>query len=363
VSATQLAERPAADAEDGQPLLLVRDLTTAFDTAAGPFRAVDGVSFDLHRGGSLGIVGESGSGKTVLTRTIMNLLPRQGVARSGTVRFDGHQIERFGPKQMRHLWGAEMGLILQDPMTSLNPVMTIGHQLVEPLRIHAGFTRSRARAVALETLRSVGMPAPEKRMGEYPHQLSGGMRQRVTIAISLVCGPKLVVADEPTTALDVTVQRQILELLADQQQDRRMALLMITHDLGVVANRTDEILVMYAGRVVERAPTRALFREHRHPYTQGLLRSIPRLADPSHHRLQAIPGSPPDLTNLAAGCAFAPRCPAAQPRCVAEAPPLVPQGSGHEVACHFPVGTPEGDRARAENVAAGRSATGAEVTA
>ncbi|WP_309232979.1 ABC transporter ATP-binding protein [Blastococcus sp. TML/C7B] len=294
----------------------------------------------------------------MLSRSIMNLLPRTNTIREGSVRFEGRELTTMKNKEMRTIWGAELAMILQDPMTSLNPVTKIGEQITESLGIHLGEKGKVARAHAVELLKSVGIPAAERRLGEYPHQLSGGMRQRVTIAIALACGPKLLVADEPTTALDVTVQRQILDLLESQQSQRNMGLIIITHDLGVVAGRADEIAVMYAGRVVERAPTRELFARHRHPYTEGLLRSIPRLHQPSHTRLQAIPGRPPDLVDPPAGCAFAPRCNYAQDKCLTETPPLAPHAAGHEAACHFPVGTAAGQEALARNVAAGRTAAG-----
>ncbi len=341
-----------------EPLLEVDDLRTHFDTPRGIVKAVDGVSLRVDRGKTLGIVGESGSGKTVLSRSIMQLLPRNNVIREGAVRFEGRDLTALKPKEMRRIWGAEMAMVLQDPMTSLNPVTKIGEQITESLGIHLGEKGKVAKAHAVELLKSVGIPAAERRLGEYPHQLSGGMRQRVTIAIALACGPKLLVADEPTTALDVTVQRQILDLLEDQQHKRNMGLIIITHDLGVVAGRADEIAVMYAGRVVERAPTRELFARNRHPYTEGLLRSIPRLHQPSHTRLQAIPGRPPDLVDPPAGCPFAPRCNYAQDKCLTETPVLAPHAAGHEAACHFPVGTTAGQEALARNLAAGRTAAG-----
>ncbi len=344
-----------------EPLLDVRDLHTSFDTARGVVKAVDGVSLQLRRGRTLGVVGESGSGKTVLSRSLVNLLPRRGTLRSGSVRFDGRELTELSPAAMRRIWGAEMAMVLQDPMTSLNPVTRIGRQITESLGIHLGEKGATARAHAADLLRSVGIPAPERRLREYPHQLSGGMRQRVTIAIALACGPRLLVADEPTTALDVTVQRQILDLLAEQQRERDMAMVLVTHDLGVVAGRTDEIAVMYAGRVVERAPTRELFSRYRHPYTEGLLRSIPRLHQPSHTRLAAIPGRPPDLVDPGPGCAFAPRCRYAQDRCLGEAPLLQIDGYGHEAACHFPVGSAVAEEALARNLAAGRTAAGTRL--
>ncbi|HVM41215.1 MAG TPA: ABC transporter ATP-binding protein [Acidimicrobiia bacterium] len=333
-------------------ILEVQDLRTSFDTPAGTVRAVDGVSFALDAGRTLGVVGESGSGKTVLSRSIMNLLPRRGVTRSGRVRFQGRDITDLGPKEMTSVWGAEMAMVFQDPMTSLNPVMRIGPQITESLRFHLGLSRPEAEREALALLRSVNIPEPKRRFREYPHQLSGGMRQRVTIAIALACSPSLLLADEPTTALDVTVQAQILNLLADQQAKRHMAMILVTHDLGVVAGRADEIAVMYAGRVVEKAPTEVLFREMRHPYTEALLASIPRLEHRSHTRLQAIPGRPPDLVHPPAGCRFAPRCASVQQRCLEEDPVLrAAETTGHHYACWYPVGTDEGREARERNVA------------
>jgi peptide/nickel transport system ATP-binding protein len=351
------------DGRSHEPLLEVDDLRTYFDTPRGVVKAVDGVSLRVDRGKTLGIVGESGSGKTVLSRSIMNLLPKNNTIREGAVRFEGRNLLTLKPKEMRALWGAEMAMVLQDPMTSLNPVTKIGEQITESLGIHLGEKGKKAKAHAVELLRSVGIPAAERRLGEYPHQLSGGMRQRVTIAIALSCGPKLLVADEPTTALDVTVQRQILDLLEAQQHQRNMGLIIITHDLGVVAGRADEIAVMYAGRIVERAPTRELFARNRHPYTEGLLRSIPRLHQPSHTRLQAIPGRPPDLVSPPPGCPFSPRCNYAQDKCLTDTPPLAPHAAGHEAACHFPVGTPAGREALERNLAAGRTAAGTPLDA
>ncbi len=343
----------AGDKVDG-PLLEVEDLRTHFLTPAGPVRAVDGVSFSLNRGETLGIVGESGSGKTVLSRSIMGLLPTRNVERTGAIRYQGHSISDYTQDQMRSVWGTEMGMIFQDPMTSLNPVMKIGNQITESLRYHLDMDKGEAHETAVALLTSVGIPEPAQRFGEYPHQLSGGMRQRVMIAVSLACGPRLLFADEPTTALDVTVQAQILDLLAQQQRERHMAIILVTHDLGVVAGRTDHIAVMYAGKVVEKAPTSVLFSEMRMPYTEALLNSIPKLEDESHTRLRIIGGRPPDLINPPKGCNFAPRCPYAQPKCLEEEPPLVPAPTpGHEFACWFPVGTPEGAKALADNVAAG----------
>ena len=322
------------------PLLEVENLRTSFETALGVVGAVDGVSFTLARGRALGIVGESGSGKTILSRSIMGLLPRRNVIREGSVRFEGMELTTMSLRQRRNIWGAEMAMIFQDPMTSLNPVMKVGKQIAEPLRIHLDMSRSDATATALRLLEDVGIPEPEKRLGQYPHELSGGMRQRIMIAMALACGPTLLFADEPTTALDVTVQAQILDLIQAQRQDRNMSVILVTHDLGVVAGHTDEIIVMYAGQIVERAPTPVLFSEMRMPYTEALLESIPKLDDPSHTRLRAIAGRPPDLIHPPKGCRFSPRCPYVQDRCLAEPPPLVEaETPGHTFACWYPVGS------------------------
>jgi len=326
----------------GGTLLEVTDLQTHFRTERGLVRAVDGVTFTLERGKSLGVVGESGSGKTVLSRTIMGLLPPTAVL-NGSVRFAGQEILGLGPKQMRHLWGREMSMVFQNPMVSLNPLMKIGKQIAEPLGIHLGMDRENARETALALLRDVRIPEPDKRLDQYPHELSGGMRQRVMIAIALACGPTLLFADEPTTALDVTVQAQILELIGEQRQDRNMSVILVTHDLGVVAGHTDEIAVMYGGRLVEKAPTRELFANMKMPYTKSLMRSIPKIEDPSHTRLFTIPGRPPDLVNPPKGCGFAPRCAYARDQCIEERPPLVTtaESSEHLYACWYPVGSPE----------------------
>jgi peptide/nickel transport system ATP-binding protein len=347
---------------DAAPLLEVEDLRTTFGTSRGEVVAVDGVSLRLDAGQTVGIVGESGSGKTVLARSILQLVSARNATISGRVRLSGRDLVGLSPKAMRSVWGVEAAIVFQDPMTSLNATMRVGDQITESLRFHLDMSRGEARKIAVALLRSVGIPEPEARMRTYPHQLSGGMRQRVTIAIALACGPHLLVADEPTTALDVTIQKQILDLLETQKRERAMGMIIITHDLGVVAGRTDRIAVMYAGRVVERAPTRVLFHDRRHPYTEGLLRSIPRMSNPGHSRLQVIPGRPPDLVGLPQACAFAPRCRYAQPRCLEEQPPLVDVGQGHEHACFYPVGTPGGGEALAVNLAAGENAAGMPVT-
>ncbi len=350
-----------SDAPLDGSLLEINDVKTQFKTPRGLVHAVDGVSFTLERGKTIGIVGESGCGKSVLSRSIMGLLP-SNVVRHGSIKFEGHEIGNVASNEMRHYWGTQMSMVFQDPMTSLNPVMRIGNQIMESLRFHFDVTKEYAEETALALLQSVGIPEAERRLREYPHQLSGGMRQRVMIAIALACGPKILFADEPTTALDVTVQAQILDLLQEQQRERFMAMVLVTHDLGVVAGRTDDIAVMYAGRVVERAPTRSLFEHTRHPYTEALLKSIPKLSMPSHSKLDAIAGRPPDLVKPPLGCKFAARCPYAQPKCLSEEPPLVdPDIPGHAYRCFFPVGSAAGNDALTRNLAAGETATGLPV--
>ncbi len=344
--------------EAGQALLVVEDLKTHFEVPAGMVKAVDGVSFTLEKGKTLGVVGESGSGKTVLSRSVMGLNVAPNTHTTGSVIYDGEQMVGKTPKKMKEYWGEEMAMVFQDPMTSLNPVVKIGRQLTEHVRQHHNVSKSEARDIGIELLRSVRIPEPESRIDNYPHEMSGGMRQRVCIAIALACSPKVLFADEPTTALDVTVQHQILNLLATQQRERHMTMILVTHDLGVVAGRSDEIAVMYAGRIVEKAPTATLFAGMRHPYTQGLLNSIPKTDQPSHTRLSAIVGRPPDLINPPAGCKFAPRCPYAQERCHEEEPQLVNAVAvGHQFACHIPVGSPESDAAFQRNLEAGRPQT------
>ncbi len=330
------------------PLLEVDDLRTRFKTERGLVRAVDGVSLTLRRGESLGVVGESGSGKTVLTRSIMGLLPSTAVT-TGSVKFSGQELVGLPEKQMRHLWGAEMSMVFQNPLNSLNPVMKIGKQIIESLRLHLDMDRANARATAIQLLRDVRIPEAEHRLDQYPHELSGGMRQRVMIAIALACGPTLLFADEPTTALDVTVQAQILDLIGEQRAERNMSVILVTHDLGVVAGHTDQIAVMYGGKLVERAPTRTLFADMRMPYTKALMRSIPKLEDRSHTRLATITGRPPDLVHPPAGCRFAPRCDYARDHCHQEEPPLVQAAQpDHFYACWYPVGSPEFNERDAE---------------
>ena len=337
------------------PLLEVTDLRTHFRTERGLVRSVDGVSFTLDRGRSLGIVGESGSGKTVLSRSIMGLLPKRNTERTGSVKFEGREVIDLPLADRRKIWGREMSMIFQDPMTSLNPVMRIGKQIGEGLRLHLGMSKEDARATSLHLLREVRIPEPEKRLDQYAFELSGGMRQRVMIALAMSCGPTLLFADEPTTALDVTVQAQILELIGVQKRERNMSLILVTHDLGVVAGHTDDIMVMYGGRMVEKAPTNVLFASMKMPYTEALLKSIPKIEDPSHTRLSVIPGRPPDLVNPPPGCSFAPRCSFAQDRCRTEVPPLITaEHPDHVYACWYPVGSPS-HRARTAELAAAMS--------
>ena len=318
------------------PLLEIEDLSVEIATERGPLRAVHGVTLSVGASRALGIVGESGSGKTVLSRAVLQLLP--GNARvSGSVRFDGRDLFRLPREALRRLRGREIAVVFQDPMTSLNPVLSIGAQIAETMREHLGLDRREALARTVALLAEVGIPEAEQRARQYPHQMSGGMRQRVAIAIALSCEPRLLIADEPTTALDVTVQAQILDLLARERRARRMAMVLITHDLGVVAGRTDEVVVMYAGRIVEQAPTRKLFKDMRSPYTEALMAAIPELHAPPHTRLAAITGAPPDPTRPTPGCPFEPRCHYARERCRSEAPTLVGGAEGHQYACWFPL--------------------------
>ena len=347
-----------------EDLLTADDIVVRFHTKKGVVHAVEGVSLRLKAGEVLAVVGESGSGKTVFTRRVMGLVAGgRGTEVSGTVTYDGTKLTELSGKQLSKFWGAEIALILQDPMTSLNPVKRIGAQLTESIVLHERVSKKEALARAVELLRSVGLSEPERRVRQYPHELSGGMRQRVTIAIALSCNPRLLLADEPTTALDVTVQAQILDLLADLQERRQMAMLLVTHDLRVVRSRSDRIAVMYAGRIVETAPTPELFAEPRMPYTEALMNAVPPVAGPNHVRLQVIPGRPPDLLNPPVGCKFSPRCPYAQEKCLTEEPPLRDAGSAeHQYRCWFPVGSPAGAEARARNVQRGTSAAGTPVT-
>jgi peptide/nickel transport system ATP-binding protein len=318
-------------------VLEIRDLVTEFRTDHGVVRAVDGVSFSIPARGTLGLVGESGSGKSVTALSIMRLVASPpGRVAGGEIRYNGKDLVTLPIEEMRAIRGNRIAMIFQEPMTSLNPVHTVGDQVGEAVRLHQKKSRAEARAVAIEMFRLVGIPSPEERIDAYPHQLSGGMRQRVMIAMALACKPDLLIADEPTTALDVTIQAQILELLKSLQRELGMSILLITHDLGVVAETGDEVVVMYAGRVVEQAPTKTLFAAPRHHYTAGLLASVPAYGDGTHDRLREIKGIVPSLWELPKGCKFADRCPAVQDRCRAEEPQLVQLG-GSKVRCHFPL--------------------------
>lgn len=315
------------------PLLSVRNLRTVFSTEEGEVAAVDGISFDLHAGETLGIVGESGSGKSVTSLSIMRLIPSPpGRIASGEIIFNGEDLLKKSPAEMRKIRGNEISMIFQEPMTSLNPVFTIGDQIMEAIILHQKLNKKQARERAIEMLRLVGIPSPERRVDEYPHQLSGGMRQRVMIAMALSCNPKLLIADEPTTALDVTIQAQILELLQRLQKELGMAIILITHDLGVVAGMVDRVIVMYAGKIVEEAPVRDLFRAPKHPYSEGLLGSIPKLHE-TQERLQAIEGVVPSPFNMPPGCRFHPRCRYAKPACSQIEPPLMELAPRHFAAC------------------------------
>jgi peptide/nickel transport system ATP-binding protein len=336
--AAVLEERP--DPASAAPLLVVDNLRTTIHTARGDLRAVDGVSLTLDRGEMLGVVGESGSGKSVLGRTIMGLHTTGPVTTiQGRVEFDGQDLHGLKAGQLRDLWAGRIGMVFQDPMTALNPVKKIGTHLTETLRKHRGLGRSAARERALELLAQVGIPDPRRRIDQFPHEMSGGMRQRVVIAMALANEPDLLIADEPTTALDVTVQRQILDLLDRLQDQLGMAVILISHNLGVVAGRADRVAVMYAGRIVETSEAGALFRSPHHPYAEALLAAIPRLELPPHVRLDAIDGAPPNMLRPPAGCRYAPRCRYAQDDCVTTTPPLEgsPDAPDHRFACHHPV--------------------------
>jgi len=314
----------------GDILLEVQDLNIRFDTAEGVVKAVDGVSFRLHRGETLGLVGESGSGKSVTSLSLLNLVPPPGRV-SGRILFHGRDILAMPGNELRRLRGDRIAMIFQDPMTSLNPFLRIGTQLAETLRLHQGLGRRAARDRAVELLRACGIQDAARRIDQYPHQFSGGMRQRVMIAQGLSCGPEILIADEPTSALDVTIQAQILELVKELTRSLGTAVILITHDLGVVAGTCDSLCVMYAGRIVERGPTTAVFQDPLHPYTQGLIASVPRLDRPGTGRLAAIPGQPPSGIGLPECCPFHPRCDRAMEPCRARRPPET--GAGHSAAC------------------------------
>jgi oligopeptide/dipeptide ABC transporter ATP-binding protein len=314
-------------------LLHVEDLEVTIRTDEGDIRPVAGVSFQLRRGETLGLVGESGCGKSITALSLMGLLPPTARVSRGRIAFDGRDLLTLSEDERRRLRGSEMAMVFQEPMTSLNPVYTVGDQIAEAIRLHQGLPKSLARERAIEMLRKVGIPSPERRVDEYPHQMSGGMRQRVMIAMALSCNPKLLIADEPTTALDVTIQAQILELMKELRDEFGMAIIIITHDLGVVAEMADRVAVMYAGRIVEEGDVRTIFGRPSHPYTEGLLRSIPRL-DQARGRLHVIPGTVPSPLHLPRGCRFSTRCPYYEPGTCDVDPELTPVGEGHRAACH-----------------------------
>jgi oligopeptide transport system ATP-binding protein len=327
-------------AVERQPLLEVKNLKTWFYTPDGIVKAVNGVSFTLNEGEALGLVGESGCGKSVSAMSLMRLIPTPpGRIVEGEVLFDGRDLLKLNDEGIRRVRGNDIAMIFQDPMTSLNPVLTIGRQIAEAVELHKGMNRDQSRKRTIELLELVGIPAARSRVDDYPHQFSGGMRQRVMIAMALSCDPKLLIADEPTTALDVTIQAQILDLIGQLRKDLGMAVIMITHDLGVVAGVADKINVMYSGYIVESAPAEELFAKPRHPYTLGLLRSIPRIDEPRKEKLIPIEGLPPDLIDAPQGCPFVPRCTYKIDRCVEENPSLEPLELGHSIACWVEVTT------------------------
>lgn len=314
-------------------LLKVEDLTIQFKSRQGVVKAVDRVSFELAKGSSLGIVGESGSGKSVTSLTIMGLLQNANSEITGRIDFEGKDLLKLSPEEMRKIRGKSVSMIFQEPMTSLNPLHTCGKQIMEPILIHQkDVSKQEAKKYAIEMLRMVGIPSPEQRFHEYPHQMSGGMRQRIMIAIALACNTKLLIADEPTTALDVTIQAQILDLMNSLKKKRDMSIIMITHDLGVVKEMCEKVVVMYTGQIVEKSPTELVFADPLHPYTKGLLNAIPKISN-KVERLEAIEGTVPDALKMPSGCSFHPRCKYATEKCKVEAPPLFKLEDGREVRC------------------------------
>lgn len=320
-----------------RPILSCQDMSCELDSVSGPLQILQNISFSLDTRRSLGIVGESGAGKSMLIKSIMGIAPR-GLRMDGQILLDGEDLSALSPRQRAKLIGRKVGIVFQNPMTSLNPFVPIGRQIAEASRIHLGLSKSASRQRAIELLTVVGIPDPEDCYDYYPHQFSGGMKQRIMIAAALICQPDLLIADEATTALDVTVQKEVLDLLQMLQEERQMSMILVSHNLGVVAGRTDEILVLYGGNVVEYGPTAEVFRNPRHRYTEALLSAMPAMDEPAHTRLRTIPGQPPNLANRPAGCPFAPRCASAQSKCH-EVMPVMTTGihAQHRFACHFPL--------------------------
>lgn len=315
-----------------ETLLEVKNLVTTFRTAEGSLQAVRDVSFHVDKGETLCIVGESGCGKSITSLSVMRLLPSNGSIENGEILLNGESLQKHSPEQMRRIRGNKMSMIFQEPMTALNPVLTIGYQLREPLLLHHKLSKKEASKQSIELLRQVGIPNPDKRLNQYPHELSGGMRQRVMIAMALACHPSLLIADEPTTALDVTIQAQILDLIKDLKDKLDMGVLMITHDMGVVAEVADRVMVMYAGKKIEEGPVREIFENPQHPYTIGLLNSVPNVDDPEFE-LEPIPGNMPGLNEEISGCRFHPRCKYAMDKCKTDVPPEFRAGKGHYASC------------------------------
>ncbi|KAB1187090.1 MULTISPECIES: ABC transporter ATP-binding protein [Haloferax] len=341
------ADQTTETRQQGEPILSVENLRTAFYTDKEVIRAVDGISFDIHRGETVGIVGESGSGKSVTARSIMRLVDNPGRIENGRIMYDGEDLLDKNPKQMRAIRGGSIAMVFQDPLTSLNPVYTVGNQIKEALRLHRGMSGSKATREAIELLEAVGIPDAHRRVREYPHQFSGGMRQRAVIAMALACDPELLICDEPTTALDVTIQAQILELLEELQEERDLAIMFITHDMGVIAEIADRVNVMYAGEIVESAPVVELFESPKHPYTQGLLNSIPGQGLEEGGRLSTIEGDVPTPNEKPTYCRFAPRCPKAFAECDTVHPVQVDVGDDstqHRASCLlYPEDLPKGE--------------------
>ena len=334
--ATNTQERAAGSPQRGDPVLRVRDLRVRFGTRRGTSQVVNGLDYDLYPGETVALVGESGSGKSVSSLALLGLVPQPPARVTGTAEYNGRNLVEASDSELRAVRGNDLAMIFQDPMTSLNPVLTVGRQVTEGMELHLGMSEDEARDRAVELLSKVGIPGAERRLDDYPHQFSGGMRQRVMIAIGLACNPAVLIADEPTTALDVTIQAQIVELVKELQDELDTAVLWITHDLGVVAGIADRVMVMYAGQIVEEAGVDALYGDPRHPYTRGLLASLPVLGDTERGELTSIPGLPPNPVDLPPGCPFWPRCPdRLDERCETENPPLRDIGSGHRVATFY----------------------------